>query len=160
MFFYQTPKNWFPTDWKWILSAYGSEKPTIQQLPLSGSCWIPAPGWFFTEESFAFRFPLTPASNNQSISSKMDLLAQAGRGRAHPGTTCRLRSESRRRGTFENRRSESAQVLVLALLVDLNQGNRKPKRTFSFRSEKERKYAPFRHKRVLSILTPQNRPFP
>ena len=106
---------------------------------------------------FGSHLPLPPSIIS---SSKSDLLAQAGRGRAHPGTTCWLRSESRRRGTFEKSWSGSAQVLVLALLVDLNQGNRKPKRTFSFRSEKERKYAPFRHKRVLSILTPQNRPFP
>ena len=62
----------------------------------------------FTEESFAFRFPLTPASSSSS-SIKLDLLAQAGRGRAHPGTTCRLRSESRRRGTFEKSWSENAE---------------------------------------------------
>ena len=41
-------------------------------------------------------------------------------------------------------------------MVDLNQGNRKPKWTFSFRSEKERKRASFLKKCESSLLDPAN----
>ena len=41
-------------------------------------------------------------------------------------------------------------------MVDLNQGNRKPKWTFSFRSEKERKGASFLKKCESSLLDPSN----